>query len=160
MIKKKIIEKNVVDVLKEKGLTITTAESCTGGLVAATIVNISGASAVFKEGYITYSNEAKIKLLGVKPETLERYYAVSRETAIEMAQGGANNAGADVCVAVTGVAGPDKEDGKPVGLVYVSCCYNERVEVRECHFKGDRTYIRVQAVNAALGLVLEMICDK
>ena len=84
MIKKKIIEKNVVDVLKEKGLTITTAESCTGGLVAATIVNISGASAVFKEGYITYSNEAKIKLLGVKPETLERYYAVSRETAIEI----------------------------------------------------------------------------
>lgn len=152
-----MIKKNVVEVLKEKKLTITTAESCTGGLIAASIVNIPGASAVFKEGYITYSNEAKMKLLGVKQETLEKYYAVSAQTAFEMAEGGAKNAGADVCVAVTGVAGPDKEDGKPVGLVYVSCCYNGKVEVRECNFKGDRTQIRVQAANAALDLALEMV---
>ncbi len=155
-----MIEKNVVEVLKEKGLVITTAESCTGGLVAAGIVNTPGASAVFKEGYITYSNEAKMKLLGVRAETLEKYYAVSEETAYEMAQGGAKNAGADVCVAVTGVAGPDMEDGKPVGLVYVSCYYNGRVQVKECHFKGDRAQIRAQAADSALELVWDMVCDE
>lgn len=153
-----MIKKNIVEVLTEKKLTITTAESCTGGLIAASIVNIPGASAVFKEGYITYSNQSKMKLLDVKQETLEKYYAVSKETAFEMACGGAKNAGADVCVAVTGVAGPDMEDGKPVGLVYISCCYNGRVEVRECNFKGDRTRIRMQAANAALDLVMEMVC--
>ncbi|MDO5403695.1 MAG: CinA family protein, partial [Eubacteriales bacterium] len=146
------IEEKAVALLKKKKLLITTAESCTGGLVGASIVNVGGASAVFHEGYITYSNEAKIKLLNVSPLTLERFTAVSKETACEMAIGGAKNASADVCVAVTGVAGPSMEDGKPVGLVYISCFYKGNVKVYEYNFFGDRQQIRQKAVDEALKL--------
>ena len=114
-----LLEKHVVDVLKEKKLTITTAESCTGGMISSRIVNVPGASAVLKQAYVTYCDEAKHTVLGVKKETLEKYYAVSSQTACEMAEGGAKAAGADVCVSVTGVAGPDTEDGKPVGCVFI-----------------------------------------
>lgn len=146
------IEQEVVMLLREKALVMTTAESCTGGLVAAGIVNVPGASAVFKEGYITYSNEAKQKLLGVSAQTLAQHTAVSRETAAEMAAGGAYSAAADVCVAVTGVAGPDTEDGNPVGLVYVGCYCEGEVQVMEYHFKGTRREIRELAAEAALQL--------
>lgn len=152
-----MIEKDVVCELRERGLLLTTAESCTGGLVAARIVNVPGASGVFHEGYITYSDAAKSKLLGVKQETLNRYCAVSRETAYEMAEGGALRAEADVCVAVTGVAGPDMEDQKPVGLVYIGCCFRGKVTVLEYHFSGDRGQIRAQAAQAALEQLLDTI---
>lgn len=151
------IEENVVKLLKDKELVIATAESCTGGLIGATIVNVSGASSVFHEGYITYSNEAKMKLLGVSSQTLDTFKAVSKETAAEMAAGGASRSGADVCIAVTGVAGPSVEDDKPVGLVYIGCFYKGKVTVRQFDFSGDRQQIRNASVNEALKLVISCI---
>ena len=125
-----LLEKHVVDVLKEKKLTITTAESCTGGMISSRIVNVPGASAVLKQAYVTYCDEAKHTVLGVKKETLEKYYAVSSQTACEMAEGGAKAAGADVCVSVTGVAGPDTED------VFLSAVFiTEMLPLRNIHLK-------------------------
>lgn len=152
-----MIEEKLVARLKEKKLVITTAESCTAGLVAATLVNVSGASGVFKEGYITYCDAAKRDILGVSEATLAEYYAVSEQTAKEMAAKGAEKTGADVCIAVTGVAGPDMEDGKPVGLVYVACYYDGKVTVREFNFTGDRQCIRDKSAKAALELALDVI---
>lgn len=144
----------VVELLKERGLTMSTAESCTGGMVAAKLVNVSGASDVFMEGMVTYSNEAKMRLLGVKEETLKTYGAVSRETALEMALGGAERSGTDVCVAITGLAGPGGgTDRKPVGLVFMACSLKGKTEVREYHFKGNREKIREQSMMKALDLV-------
>lgn len=148
------LEKAVVELLNEKGLTISTAESCTGGMTAAKLVNVPGASNVFMEGVVTYSNEAKMRLLGVKQETLEIYGAVSRETAQEMAEGGVKMSGSDICVAITGLAGPGGgTDKKPVGLVFVACCLKGRTEIREYHFKGNRDKIREQSAMKALDLV-------
>ena len=152
-----IIEAELVDVLKKNKLIITTAESCTGGMIASRIVNVPGASAVFKQGYITYCDEAKINMLHVRKETIEEYYAVSAQTAKEMASGGARAADADVCIAVTGVAGPDKEDGKPVGLVYIGLYICGKTYVNEYNFDGDRMQIRNQACQNALIMALESI---
>lgn len=148
------LEDEVVAQLKEKGLSVTTAESCTAGLVAGRIMNVAGASAVYGEGYITYSNEAKEKLLGVSHETLERYGAVSRQTAYEMAKGAAKAAGAEVSLSVTGIAGPDggtKE--KPVGLVYIGCFVLGNVRVEECRFQGKRQENREASVEKALSIL-------
>ena len=113
------IEEKVVTALKDKKMLLTTAESCTGGMIAASVVNVSGASNVFHQGYITYCDEAKNSILGVKKETLDKYKAVSPQVACEMALGALKISGADIAVSVTGVAGPSTEDGKPVGLVYI-----------------------------------------
>ena len=150
-----MIEAELVKILKIKNLIITTAESCTGGMIASRIVNVPGASAVFKQGYITYCDEAKISMLGVSRQTIEKYYAVSSQSAEEMAAGGAKAARADICVAVTGVAGPDKEDGKPVGLVYIGLYMCGKCYVKECNFNGDRAAIREQACETALEMTLE-----
>ena len=150
------LEEEIVRRLKEKHYTVTTAESCTGGLLAGRILNVAGASAVYGEGHITYANEAKEKILGVSHETLEEYGAVSPQTADEMARGAARIAGADAALAVTGIAGPDggtKE--KPVGLVYIGLCLRGDVYIKECHFKGDRAQNRADAVTAALELLRE-----
>ena len=155
------MEESIVDLLKEKQMTVTTAESCTGGLLSGRILNVPGASAVYKEGYITYSNEAKEKLLGVSHETLETYGAVSYETAREMAAGAARSAGADVALAVTGIAGPDggtKE--KPVGLVYIGCFVKGKVRAEEFHFTGNRSKNRDYAVIKALTLLREELLEK
>ena len=127
----------------------------TGGMIAARLVNVSGVSDVFMQGMVTYSNEAKIRLLGVKEETLAAYGAVSRETALEMALGGAERSQTDVCVAVTGLAGPGGgSQEKPVGLVYMGLrCKGEKAEVLEYHFKGNRGKIREQSMMKALDLV-------
>ena len=147
------LDKALVETLKNKSLTITTAESCTGGMVASSIVNISGASDIFKEGYITYSNEAKER----KHETLEKYKAVSAETAAQMAEGAVRISKADISVSVTGVAGPSREDDKPVGLVYIGCCYKGETHVKECDLSGDRHTIRCQSTKEALKFVLDII---
>ena len=148
------LEMAVVELLKKKGLTISTAESCTGGMTAAKLVNVPGASHVFMEGVVTYSNEAKMRLLGVRQETLETFGAVSRETAQEMAEGGVKMSGSDICVAITGLAGPGGgTDKKPVGLVFMACCLKGRTEIREYHFKGNRDKIREQSMMKALDLV-------
>ncbi len=152
------MEEAVVRLLDKYGLTVTTAESCTGGMVAAKIVNVPGASDVFNEGFITYSNKAKRKVLDVSKATLKKYGAVSEETAREMALGGVLTADADACVAVTGIAGPDGgTPEKPVGLVYISCCIKDEVTVEECHFHGTRAEIREQAATAALDLLRRAI---
>lgn len=152
------LEETVVKLMKEKNLTLTTAESCTGGAIAARIVNVSGASEVLMQGIVTYSNKAKRKYLGVKKETLKTVGAVSKQTAKQMAKGGCKETGTNVCVSVTGIAGPGggtKE--KPVGLVYIGCCVDGKTTVKEFHFSGNRSRIREQSVMAALTLLRECI---
>lgn len=150
------IEAWIVEELKRQKKTVTTAESCTGGMVAAVITSIAGSSAVFRQGYITYCDDAKHKLLGVKRRTLRKYTAVSAQTAAEMALGGARKAGADYCVSVTGYAGPPSGD-EEVGLVYIGCFAQGRTIVKECHFEGDRNTVRCQAKDQALQLLQKYI---
>ena len=148
------IEKKITRILIHKNMSVTTAESCTGGLVAGTLVNADGISEVFKEGYITYSNEAKNKLLGVSEETLATYGAVSRQTAAEMAEGAARAAGADASVVTTGIAGPGGgTEEKPVGLVYIGCYVKGRTIVKRCFYGGDRQAVRYSAVKEALEIL-------
>ena len=154
------LEETIVELLKEKGKTVTTAESCTGGLVAGRLLNVPGASSVYMEGYITYSNEAKEKLLGVSHSTLEQCGAVSKETACEMAEGAAKAAGADLAISVTGIAGPDggtKE--KPVGLVYVGCYADGEARAYEFHFTGNRAKNRESTVAKALTILREALIN-
>ena len=155
------LEEQVVKLLQEKKIKISTTESCTGGFLAGTIVNVSGASEVFDEGYITYSNVAKHKILGVKEETLEQYGAVSEETAKEMAEGCAKAAGAQIAIGITGIAGPTggtKE--KPVGLVYMACMVNGEISVKEFHFSGNRSKIRETTTANALTFVRHCILNE
>ena len=129
------LEERVVALLKQRGFTVTTTESCTGGLLAGRLLNVAGASEVYREGYITYSNEAKEKLLEVSKDTLSAYGAVSEQTALEMAQGAARQAGAQAALATTGIAGPDGG-------------------TEEKHlFAGERAQVRALAVETALGLL-------
>ena len=152
------LEMALTKLLIKKKYTMTTAESCTGGMIAARMVNAPGVSAVLKSGFITYANEAKEELLGVSHDTLEKFGAVSRETAEEMAEGAAKAAHTDAAVAVTGIAGPDggtKE--KPVGLVYIGVNVRGNVEVREYHFSGSRQKIRESVTAAALTFLREKL---
>ncbi|MCI9168029.1 MAG: competence/damage-inducible protein A [Dorea sp.] len=154
------LEDAVVELLKENELTLTTAESCTAGLLAGRIMNVAGASKVYNEGYITYSNEAKERILSVSHETLERYGAVSPETAAEMAEGAARAAKASASLSVTGIAGPDggtKE--KPVGLVYISCQVRGKMRTEEFRFTGNREKNREYAVVRALTLLWEELME-
>lgn len=149
------LEERVAALLKQRGFTVTTTESCTGGLLAGRLLNAAGVSEVYKEGYITYSNEAKEKLLHVSHETLEAYGAVSEQTAVEMVQGAARQAGAQAALATTGIAGPDGgTPEKPVGLVYIGCYVNGVTIVEEHLFAGERAQVRNLAVESAL-LLLE-----
>lgn len=151
------LEMAVIRLLKKYELTVTTAESCTGGLIAGRLVNVPGASEVFREGFITYSNKAKRKYLDVSKSTLKKYGAVSEQTAKEMATGVVFATDADACVAVTGIAGPDAEGEKPVGLVYIACYMKDKVKVEEYHFKGNREKIREQTVVKALDFLRRSI---
>ena len=156
----KTLEEAVVDMLRDQQLTLALAESCTGGEIAARIVNVPGASQVFTHGFVTYSNRAKRKCLGVKKATLKLEGAVSAKCAKEMAKGGCNAAEADICLSITGLAGPDggtKET--PVGTVFMGCCYNGKVVTREFHFTGNRTKIRQQATAHALAFLRECMME-
>lgn len=154
------LETAVVRLLEKYGLTVTTAESCTGGLLAGRLVNVPGVSEVFREGFITYSNKAKRKILDVSKGTLKKHGAVSEQTAKEMAMGGAFATDADICIAITGLAGPDgATDDKPVGLVYISCYLKDKVSVEKYCFKGNRNKIREQSVVKALDLLRRSILD-
>lgn len=148
------LEENIVNLLKKYDLTLATAESCTGGLLAGRLVNVPGVSDVFHQGFVTYSNKAKRKLLDVKKSTLKKYGAVSKQTAREMAAGAAILTGADVAVSITGLAGPGgatKE--KPVGMVCMSCYIKEKNYVKEYVFSGNRQKIRENSVVYALSLL-------
>lgn len=157
----KDIEDVVYELLLKKQLTITTAESLTGGLLAGKLINVSGASNVYKEGFITYANEAKHNLLGVSEETLNTHGAVSRECAEEMARGAAERTGADVAVITTGIAGPDGGTAeKPVGLVYIGVYYKGEVTVKELRLIRNRQMIRDAACVRALDLVRRVLLEK
>lgn len=152
------LEEQVVSLLKKRGFTLTTAESCTAGLLAGRIMNVPGASSVYNEGYITYSKDAKERLLGIDHKIIEHYGAVSPQTACEMAEGAANAASADAALSVTGIAGPDggtKE--KPVGLVYIGCYLRGTVCAKEFRFNGGRAENRMSAVEEALKFLLQSL---
>ena len=140
--------------LEKAGKTLAVAESCSGGMLASTLVSVPGSSAWFLEGCVTYSNAAKMRRLGVSEKTLASHGAVSRETALEMAQGMRQSAGADLALATTGIAGPSGGTGeKPVGLVYVALSCETGEYVHEMHFAGDRERIRGAAVLEGLDML-------
>lgn len=144
----------VVKSLSEKGLTVSTAESCTGGLIGKMLTEVSGASEVYKFGFITYSNEAKAALVGVSEETLERYTAVSEETAREMAKGARERSGSDIGIAVTGYAGPT---GDNVGLVFIGVSDKSGTEAFRFMQHGDRERVRNKSALCALDIIRRRI---
>ena len=152
------IEMVVGDLLIKNNLKISTAESCTGGMIASRLVSVPGISDVFLEGAVTYANEAKVRTLNVKEETLKKYGAVSEETAREMAEGMAKRTGSDIAVVTTGIAGPGGgTEEKPVGLVYIGLYYKGEVYVYKNVFNGNRQKVRTKATVTALDMVRRKI---
>ncbi len=156
------LEQVLGDILIKNQLTISTAESCTGGMVSARLINYPGISSSFLEGMVTYSNEAKMQRLGVKSKTLEKFGAVSHEVAEEMAVGIAKASGSHIGLSTTGVAGPGGgTEEKPVGLVYIGVCYKGEVTTRELKLGGDRQKIRERTTSILLdALRRELINNK
>ena len=155
-------EESLGKLLKEKKLTVSTAESCTGGLVASRITDISGSSDYFKEAYVTSANEIKHKNLGVSNETLEKYGAVSSECAFEMAQGLSKRTGCDVAICTTGIAGPTGGTAKkPVGLVYISVKFHDKIIIREFKLNPtiDRRIMKYNFSELALKTAIEILED-
>ena len=151
----------LVSLLKENKLKISLAESCTAGLIASKIGDVSGASDVFSESYVTYSNDAKNKLLGVNNTTLANYGAVSSQTAMEMAKGVRNISGADIGISVTGISGPTGDtETKPLGLTYIGVCYKDKLKAYKFIFKGDRNKNRELAACNALNIARLTILGK
>ena len=151
--------KTLLDTCSRKKLTLATAESCTGGLVAATISEIPGSSAVLDRGFVTYSNEAKQQMLGVTPATIDVYGAVSPECAEEMAKGALAHASVDLAVSITGIAGPTGAvPGKPIGLVYFCAASRSGRVIAHDRKYGDigRTKVRDQSVLQALSMLQEL----
>ncbi len=149
----------VIETYAREKKKIVTAESCTGGLIAAALTSIAGSSDVFERGFISYSNDAKIDLLGVLPETLKAYGAVSAEVAEVMAQGALDYSLADVALSVTGIAGPGGgSEAKPVGLVFFGLATREGARFHLRHiFLGDRDDVRQQAVKEGLGMLVSAV---
>ena len=147
--------------MQQRALMLAAAESCTGGWIAKTLTDLSGSSAWFEAGVVSYSNKTKMSLLGVRAETLERSGAVSEQTALEMASGALARLGADVAVAVTGIAGPSGgTPEKPVGTVWIGWQRRgDAAHARLFHFAGDREAVRRRTVAAALEGVLAMLTD-
>lgn len=161
MDEKETLEEHIVALLKKYDLTLAAAESLTGGMFSSRIVNAAGASDVLKGSFITYTNKAKRKMVGVKKSTLYKHTAVSKETAEEMAKGAAAELGADIGVALTGIAGPDGgTPEQPVGLVYIACLAKGKVTVKKYQFQGNRQKVREQAVVAALNLVRKCVVSR
>ncbi|WP_026393174.1 competence/damage-inducible protein A [Acetobacterium malicum] len=151
----------VCKLLLERNITLATAESCTGGLIASQVTEYPGISKIFGTGLVTYSNEAKINLLGIKKETLDTYGAVSNETAIEMCENLQKISQAMLCVSVTGIAGPDGGSAeKPVGLVYIGVCFDGKTDVYHYHFNGDRKIVQQKTANKVFHLIRKTIVDK
>ena len=154
IINKDSIEYTLGEILCNNKLTISTAESCTGGMVAAKLISYPGISSAFLEGAVTYSNEAKIRRLGVKKETLDVYGAVSEETAREMVEGIAKESSSNTSIATTGIAGPGGgTNEKPVGLVYIAVHVNDNTTIEKCNFSGNREEVRVSATTYALKML-------
>lgn len=154
------IEHEVGDLLRQKGLTLGTVESATGGLISHHITNVAGSSDYFKGAVVSYANETKMNVIGVKETTLKKYGAVSAETAEEMARGGRKLLNADICVADTGIAGPGgATPGKAVGLFFIGLATKEGVSSRKHEFHGTRLQNKRQAAAAALDWVKEYLTN-
>lgn len=154
------LEEAIIDILKVNHLTLATVESCTGGLLAARFINVSGVSDVFQTGHITYSNEAKSKVLGIDEAMIEEHGAVSSTVAGEMAERLALLEGSEVTVGITGIAGPTGgSEEKPVGLVYIACSVFGKTQIVKYQFIGNRSRVRESAVSAALVLIRQCILD-
>lgn len=152
------LEERIAQLLKSHNLKITCAESCTGGLISGRLVNVPGISESYEAGIVTYANEAKERFLKVSSQMLAEYGAVSPQVAEAMAKGALAFAGAEVSIAVTGIAGPGGgSPGKPVGLVYMACCVKGEVALEKHIFHGDRRAVRESTVEAALELVLRCL---
>lgn len=152
------IEIELGDRLQQRGLTIATAESCTGGLIAHRITNVAGCSAYFVGGVVSYANTAKVGLLGVRAESLEAHGAVSEAVAREMAEGARTRLGADIAVAVTGIAGPGGgTPEKPVGVVFMAVATSHTTAAECNQFFGDREAIKRQTADRALAFVVEQL---
>ncbi|MCB2113693.1 MAG: CinA family protein [Parvularculaceae bacterium] len=152
-----LLAERIVDKAGAEGLMLATAESCTGGMVAAAITDVPGSSAVFDRGFVTYSNEAKAEMLGAPPAIIETFGAVSRQTACAMANGALERSRADIAVSITGIAGPGGgTDRKPVGLVWFALAAKGRSAraERRVFTDGDRGFVRMRAAQTALMLLL------
>lgn len=155
------LEEKVVKTLNEKGLVLATAESCTGGLIAKRITDVSGSSGMFNCGIVSYSNDIKEKVLGVKHETLETFGAVSEQTVREMVNGLLKISNADIAVAVSGIAGPNSDNTqKPVGLIYLAISNKKDIQIVKLNntFTDDiRNQNRISAADKALEMILKMV---
>lgn len=152
------IEETIGKLLREKGLTLSTAESCTGGNVAGRITSIAGSSDYFRGGVVAYDNEVKVKLLHVSPETLKTYGAVSRETVIEMVKGAMDSMNTDCAVSTSGIAGPGGGNpDKPVGTIWIAAAYKNKIETLRLDKDNGRSENIRNAVEAALLLLLNLI---
>jgi PncC family amidohydrolase len=155
---KKTLEVRVGEILSQRGLRLAVAESCTGGLISHLVTNVAGSSVYFLGGMIAYANEAKVHLLGVHQETLEKFGAVSSETVIEMARGVRNNLSADIGISVSGIAGPGGgTPEKPVGTVWIGLSTPKEELARHFHWTGNRLDVKEQSARAALMLLLEYL---
>ena len=155
-------EQTVARLLLKKSMSISTAESCTGGLISSRLTDIPGSSAFIKENYVTYANEAKTKLLGVSEQTLEKFGAVSEQTALEMVQGLYEATGCDVALATTGIAGPDTSENKPVGLIYIAIKNKHSVFVKKLELDPNykRKTMKFLFSQKALELLIEFLNSK
>ncbi len=155
------LEEKVVKTLNKKGLVLATAESCTGGLIAKRITDVSGSSGMFNCGIVSYSNDIKEKVLGVKHETLETFGAVSEQTVREMVNGLLKISNADIAVAVSGIAGPNSDNTqKPVGLIYLAISNKKDIQIVKLNntFTDDiRNQNRISAADKALEMILKMV---
>lgn len=154
-----ILAGSILQICRDDGIMLATAESCTGGMIAAAFTDIAGSSDVFDRGFVTYSNEAKMEMLGVAAETLDEYGAVSEETAISMVEGAMLNSRAAIAVAVTGIAGPTGgTEVKPVGLVWFATSYQKAVYAQKRHFEDrGRAFIRQEACRTAMELLRDRL---
>ncbi len=149
----------IAQILFKNSITISTAESCTGGLISSRLTDIAGSSSYIKENFVTYSNEAKISLLDVMPETISKYGAVSEECAAEMAQGLFNRLNCDISVATTGVAGPSGSENKPVGLLYIAIKNKDSTKVQKIELNPNysRKTLKYMFSQKALEFLLEFL---
>lgn len=153
------LSRGLLDACRDRGVTLATAESCTGGLISGALTEIPGSSDVFERGFVTYSNEAKIMLLGVPSDLIHRFGAVSEEVARAMAEGALARAPVDLSIAVTGVAGPGGTDAKPEGLVHFATALrgSETLHATESFGAVGRSEVRRRSVARALSLALDLI---
>ena len=148
----------IISKLVEKSITVSTAESCTGGSLGKIITSVSGVSSIYGYGFITYANEAKEKILGVSHGTLKEHGAVSFQTALEMAEGARRVSGSDIAVSVTGIAGPGGGTAeKPVGLIYIAIADKNGSDYKKLNLSGNRSEVRAQTCNEVFSIIKERL---